>query len=109
MNFLCSCLHTEVPCFACLREAASAKAGHAGVGDVTVMKDSSEKIWSGQRGSDPRPSAWEADALPTELCPPDPFLKQSILKVQNIRNHQVLSREFLRDFQKSLEISDTPD
>ncbi len=25
--------------------------------------------WSGQRGSNPRPSAWEADALPTELCP----------------------------------------
>ena len=25
--------------------------------------------WSGQRGSNPRPSAWEADALPTELLP----------------------------------------
>ncbi len=25
--------------------------------------------WSGQRESNPRPSAWEADALPTELCP----------------------------------------
>jgi hypothetical protein len=26
-----SCLHAEVPCSACLREAATAKAGHAGV------------------------------------------------------------------------------
>ena len=25
--------------------------------------------WSGKRDSDPRPSAWEADALPTELFP----------------------------------------
>ena len=26
-------------------------------------------IWSGRRGSNPRPSAWKADALPTELLP----------------------------------------
>ena len=26
--------------------------------------------WSGKRGSNPRPSAWKADALPTELLPP---------------------------------------
>ena len=25
--------------------------------------------WSGKRGSNPRPSAWKADALPTELFP----------------------------------------
>lgn len=25
--------------------------------------------WSGQRGSNPRPLAWEASVLPTELCP----------------------------------------
>src|SRR5215471_16546679 len=25
--------------------------------------------WSGQRGSNPRHPAWEADALPAELCP----------------------------------------
>src|SRR4030042_887422 len=25
--------------------------------------------WSGKRDSNPRPSAWEADALPTELFP----------------------------------------
>ncbi len=29
----------------------------------------SPTIWSGKRGSNPRPSAWEADALPTELFP----------------------------------------
>lgn len=27
------------------------------------------EFWSGRRGSNPRPSAWEADALPTELLP----------------------------------------
>src|SRR5262249_5414532 len=26
--------------------------------------------WSGKRDSNPRPSAWKADALPTELFPP---------------------------------------
>jgi hypothetical protein len=28
-----------------------------------------KKNWSGQRGSNPRPRAWEARALPTELHP----------------------------------------
>jgi len=37
-HFHCSCLHAEER-FACLRGAASAKAGHAGVGDEPVMKD----------------------------------------------------------------------
>ena len=27
------------------------------------------KNWSGRRDSNPRPSAWKADALPTELHP----------------------------------------
>ena len=27
------------------------------------------RSWSGRRGSNPRPSAWKADALPTELLP----------------------------------------
>ncbi len=27
-------------------------------------------LWSGKGDSNPRPSAWEADALPTELFPP---------------------------------------
>ena len=26
-------------------------------------------VWSGRRGSNPRHSAWKADALPTELLP----------------------------------------
>ena len=26
-------------------------------------------LWSGKRGSNPRPLAWEANALPTELLP----------------------------------------
>ena len=30
---------------------------------------SSGLLLSGKRGSNPRPSAWEADALPTELLP----------------------------------------
>ena len=29
-------------------------------------------FWSGRRGSNSRPSAWKADALPTELLPPNP-------------------------------------
>ena len=30
------------------------------------------RSWSGRRGSNPRPSAWKADALPTELLPQFP-------------------------------------
>ena len=33
--------------------------------------------WSGQRGSNPRPQAWEACALPTELCPQIPPVRLS--------------------------------
>ena len=36
---------------------------------IPRQKQEIRNIWSGQRDSDPRPSAWEADALPTELCP----------------------------------------
>jgi hypothetical protein len=32
------------------------------------------KIWSGRRDSNPRPSAWEADTLPTELLPHRGFM-----------------------------------
>ena len=40
----------------------------------TIIRNSSASrkktnILSGKRDSDPRPSAWEADALPTELLP----------------------------------------
>ena len=31
---------------------------------------SQREEWSGKRDSNPRPSAWKADALPTELLPP---------------------------------------
>ena len=33
-------------------------------------------MWSGKRDSNPRPSAWEADALPTELLPRYLFVAQ---------------------------------
>jgi hypothetical protein len=33
------------------------------------LRSSGLGIWSGKRDSNPRPSAWEADALPTELFP----------------------------------------
>src|SRR5262245_15108023 len=29
-----------------------------------------DELWSGKRDSNPRPSAWKADALATELLPP---------------------------------------
>src|SRR4030042_728024 len=32
--------------------------------------DFGEKTWSGRRGSNPRPSAWEADALPLSYSRP---------------------------------------
>lgn len=35
---------------------------------------------SGKRGSNPRPSAWEADALPTELLPLVCKYKNTIFK-----------------------------
>ena len=35
--------------------------------------------WSGKRGSNPRPSAWKADALPTELFPRDTAKIYSVL------------------------------
>ena len=34
-------------------------------------------LWSGKRGSNSRPSAWKADALPTELLPPF-FLRKKV-------------------------------
>ena len=41
---------------------------------------------SGKRDSNSRPSAWEADALPTELFPP--FIKSKVqsLKIPHIRS-----------------------
>ena len=34
-----------------------------------ITKISGQEKWSGRRGSNPRPQAWEACALPTELHP----------------------------------------
>ena len=34
-----------------------------------ITKTSGQEKWSGRRGSNPRPQAWEACALPTELHP----------------------------------------
>ena len=36
------------------------------------------RIWSGKRDSNPRPSAWKADALPTELHPLNEFSRVGI-------------------------------
>ena len=38
-------------------------------------------IMSGKRDSNPRPSAWEAEALPTELLPHYPFGSTNILVI----------------------------
>ena len=37
---------------------------------ISRKGESPESSWSGKRGSNPRPSAWKADALPSELFPP---------------------------------------
>ena len=39
----------------------------SGLSDRPARAD--RRLWSGKRDSNPRPSAWEADALPTELFP----------------------------------------
>ena len=38
-------------------------------GPSAARRSSNNDGWSGRRDSNPRPSAWEADALPTELLP----------------------------------------
>ncbi len=40
--------------------------------DWQKLGNRKKRKWSGKRGSNPRPSAWEADALPTELLPLTP-------------------------------------
>ncbi len=42
---------------------------------------------SGKRDSNPRPSAWEADALPTELLP-QLFNEKSKLRKMHFQFHQ---------------------
>ena len=38
--------------------------------ELRGRKSQCQKNWSGRRDSNSRPSAWKADALPTELHPP---------------------------------------
>ena len=40
------------------------------------------KKWSGKRGSNPRPSPWQGDALSTELLPHQVFLEAIIILQQ---------------------------
>jgi hypothetical protein len=66
-----------------LRMGSSFDAGHGGTGyglkrnyDMrgrempTILSKTLCAIWSGTRVSNPRPSPWQGDALPTELVPP---------------------------------------
>ena len=50
---------------------------------------------SGRRGSNPRPSAWEADALPTELLPQDPaeFTAVKPLSARSARRTELLPQD----------------
>ena len=56
-----------------------------------------EFLWSGQRGSNPRPSAWEADALPTELCP---RLHQHLSRSKVIEDHTDCQEIFLLNYRQ---------
>jgi hypothetical protein len=38
---------------------------------IEGLARSRRRTWSGRRGSNSRQSAWKAEALPTELLPPD--------------------------------------
>ena len=44
-----------------------------------------EKNWSGRRDSNSRPSAWKADALPTELHPPTTTIANFQLSNANLK------------------------
>ena len=48
-------------------------------GRTTKKGPQNVNLWSGRRGSNPRPSAWKADALPTELLPQFFFNKKPIV------------------------------
>ncbi len=52
---------TAVPQASEVMKRAGASAG--------IQSEDPVLVWSGKRDSNPRPSAWEADALPTELFP----------------------------------------
>ena len=44
---------------------------------------------SGKRESNPRPSAWEADALPTELFPRILITNQKLLRDENTQEKDI--------------------
>ena len=48
-----------------------------------LLSDSSNPL-SGKRDSNPRPSAWEADALPTELLPQKNFVPISSVEIKGV-------------------------
>lgn len=52
-----ACMRAFTDIFACINDVAPDCAG------ATY-----HIAWSGKRGSNPRPSAWEADALPLSYC-----------------------------------------
>ena len=50
---------------------------------------------SGKRGSNPRPSAWEADALPTELLPHwSFFVMPKVMIIFPLCNEKMLKKFF---------------
>ncbi len=52
---------------------------------------------SGKRGSNSRPSAWEADALPTELLPPAlRFGGQARLSSPNVENARMIPATYVK-------------
>ncbi len=48
--------------------------------DCSTPRRNLMNIWSGKRGSNPRHSAWKADALPTELFPPVNGLARKVVE-----------------------------
>ena len=50
---------------------------------------------SGKRGSNPRPSAWEADALPTELLPQVLFAMSKVVIIFAMCNEKSLKKFFV--------------
>ena len=60
------------------------KNGMAGQGKAAL-----DIKWSGRRGSNSRHSAWKAEALPTELLPPDSFEIDGIGKIAPLFRHEV--------------------